>query len=182
MTLVFVLPIDYSPFTIHYFTCMLEVSFNSPQCGWMSIGFDDGVSEFHTTTAHAPHAAALPELMQILTALADGGGNPTSREGVCKANEYTLQWNRDPEEFDLRFLSAGDKLTIEIYQYPSEERDAAARELVFSHEGTITDVCDAFAATFEQLYEDRDTDEFEFNWRQPFPLAEFEQFRSAISA
>ena len=24
----------------------LEVSFNSPQCGWMSIGFDDGVDEF----------------------------------------------------------------------------------------------------------------------------------------
>ena len=41
----------------------LEVSFNSPQCGWMSIGFDDGVSEFHTTTAHAPHSKALSELL-----------------------------------------------------------------------------------------------------------------------
>ena len=50
---------------------MLEVSFNSPQCGWMSIGFDDGVNEFHTTTAHAPHELALPELMKILTSLAD---------------------------------------------------------------------------------------------------------------
>ena len=49
----------------------LEVSFNSLQCGWMSIGLADGVNEFHTTTAHAPHAAALPELMEILSNLAD---------------------------------------------------------------------------------------------------------------
>ena len=30
----------------------------------MSIGFEDGVDEFHTTTAHAPHELALPELLK----------------------------------------------------------------------------------------------------------------------
>lgn len=150
---------------------MLEVSFNSPQCGWMSIGFEDGINEFHTTTSHAPHAAALPELMQILTKLAD----PDSGE-----HEFLLKWNRDPEEFDFRFLRNGEKLTLEIYQYPTDERDAAERDLVFSHEGTVGTTCSAFAETFEQLYEDRDTDEFEFNWRQPFPFAEYEKFRSKM--
>jgi hypothetical protein len=100
---------------------MFEVSFNSPQCGWMSIGFEDGVNEFHTTTAHAPHATALPDLMRILTELAD----PTTRW-----DEYTLMWNRDPEEFDFRFARSGEDLTIEIYQYPTEDRDTAERELV----------------------------------------------------
>ena len=38
----------------------------------------------------------------------------------------------------------------------------------------------AFAATFDQLYDARDTDEFEFNWRQPFPFAEYEDFKRAI--
>jgi hypothetical protein len=150
----------------------LEVSFNSPQCGWMSIGFDDGVNEFHTTTAHAPHAAALPQLMRILTALAD----PGSAE-----NEYVLQWNRDPEEFDFRFVRENEHLLMEIYQYPTEDRDAAERELVYSHRGTVQNVVAAFAETFGQLYEDRDTDEFEFNWRQPFPYREFEEFKSRIN-
>jgi hypothetical protein len=150
----------------------LEVSFNSPQCGWMSIGFADGVNEFHTTTAHAPHAAALPELMTILARLAD----PASPD-----NEYTLKWNRDPEEFDFRFLRNGEKLLVEIYQYPSDDRDDGERELVFSHEGTVGVIRDAFAETFEQLYADRDTDEFEFNWRQPFPLAEYREFKAAIN-
>ena len=150
----------------------LEVSFNSPQCGWMSIGLEDGASEFHTTTAHAPHAAALPELMRILTELID----PKTAE-----NEYLLKWNRDPEEFDFRFLRNGEKLTIEIYQYPTEDRESSERELVFSHEGTVGVVCNAFAKTFEQLYADRDTDEFEFNWRQPFPFSDYEEFKKRMN-
>lgn len=149
----------------------LEVSFNSPQCGWMSIGFEDGVGEFHTTTAHAPHETALPELMQILTKLAD----TTSPE-----NEFLLKWNRDPEEFDFRFVRDGENLLIEIYQYPTDARETAGRELVYSHSGAVTEICQAFAKTFEQLYKDRETDEFEFNWRQPFPFREYEEFKLGI--
>lgn len=150
----------------------LEVSFNSPQCGWMSIGFYDGTSEFHTTTAHAPHDAALSELMTILAKIAD----PASMK-----DEYLLKWNRDPEEFDFRFVRDGDELTLAIYQYPTYARDTEERELVFSHRGKLRDICKAFAETFEQLYKDRDTDEFAFNWRQPFPLMEYQQFETAMS-
>lgn len=137
----------------------------------MSIGFDNGVSEFHTTTAHAPHAAALPELMTILTSLADANS---------AQNEYVLKWNRDPEEFDFRFVRDGEQLTIEIYQYPTDDRDVTERELVFAHIGPVAEVVRAFAITFEQLYEDRNTDEFEFNWRQPFPYAEFAEFKNRL--
>jgi hypothetical protein len=151
---------------------MFEVSFNSPQCGWMSIGFTDGVNEFHTTTAHAPHATALPELMRILTSLSD----PASPE-----EEFVLKWNRDPEEYDFRFVRNGENVEIEIYQYPTDERDATDRELVYSHTGPLKETIDAFAVTLEQLYQDRDTDEFEFNWRQPFPFREYEEFRKNVT-
>ena len=165
----------YSRFTIYYLLLMsgkLEVSFNSPQCGWMSIGFRDGRSEFFTTTAHAPHRLALTHLLQILTSLLD----PDSAE-----HEYVLKWNRDPEEFDLRFLrSEGGSMLFEVYQYPTDERELAERDLVFTHFGTVSDVVNAFAETFDQLYQDRETDEFEFNWRQPFPIKEFRQFKEVI--
>lgn len=151
----------------------LEVSFNSPQCGWMSIGFDDGASEFHTTTAHAPHEKALPELLQILSDLLDE--NSADRE-------YLLHWNRNPEEFDFRFVKTGESLLLEIYQFPTEARESDNRELVYSHQGTIKDVCASFYETFAQLYEDRETDEFEFNWRQPFPFEEFEKFKSKLKS
>lgn len=153
-------------------TNKLEVSFNSPQCGWMSIGFDDGRNEFHTTTAHAPHERALPELLEILTALL----NENSAE-----NEYTLSWNRNPEEFDFHFARRGENLLLEIFQYPSEERQSEERTLAFAHEGKTRDICRAFAETFNQLYEDRNTDEFEFNWRQSFPVREFEKFNNSLN-
>lgn len=152
---------------------MLEISFNSPQCGWMSIGFKDGTNEFHTTTAYSPHETALPDLMRILTALSE----PNTEQ-----DDFLLKWNRDPEEFDFHFVRSGDDLTIEIYQYPTDERDAAERELVYSHTGPLRDAIAAFAETFNQLYEDRDTDEFEFNWRQPFPFKEFEEFQAKATA
>jgi hypothetical protein len=150
----------------------LEVSFNSPQCGWMSIGFDDGVNEFHTTTAHAPHNLALSQLMQILTSLLNA---------QSEQNEYILKWNRDPEEFDFRFVQTDGNLLLEVYQYPTDEREVAERELVFAHTGAVDQVCDAFAETFDQLYQDRETDEFEFNWRQPFPYQEYEAFRARVT-
>lgn len=110
--------------------------------------------------------------MRTLTKLAE----PTLAEG-----EFLLKWNRDPEEFDFRFMRRGDDLTLEIYQYPTDERETSERELVFSHRGRVREVCEAFAVTFEQLYTDRETDEFEFNWRQPFPYREYEEFRKRIS-
>ncbi len=152
-------------------TNKLEVSFNSPQCGWMSIGFDDGMREFHTTTAHAPHERALPELMEILSALLD----ENSAE-----NEYVLHWNRNPEEFDFRFVREDENLLLEIYQYPTDERESAERELCFSHQGNVRDVCSSFYETFAQLYADRETDEFEFNWRQPFPFEDYAKFQEKV--
>ena len=154
----------------------LDISFNSPQCGWMSIGFNDGVNEFHTTTAHAPHQTALPELMRILTDLASKDG---AHVGAA-TDEYILKWNRDPEEFDFRFVRSGDEVLLEIYEYPTDDRVPSERELVYSFNGPLRDVISAFAETFHQLYEDRDTDEFEFNWRQPFPHREYDEFNKMI--
>jgi len=151
----------------------LEVSFNSPQCGWMSIGFEDGEDEFHTTTAHAPHENALPELLQILTDLLDANSTKT---------EYVLHWNRNPEEFDFRFVKNGEAILLEIYQFPTEERAADDRARVYAHEGNVQNICAAFAETFRQLYEDRHTDEFESNWRQPFPYEAFQNFENKLKS
>jgi hypothetical protein len=144
----------------------LEVSFNSPQCGWMSVGFTAGDSSFHTTTAHAPHENALGELLGILAELAGSTVDLSAR----------LNWNRDPEAYDLVFTRTGGTTRIEIFEFPTEERTAERAELVFTFEGPTDGVCRAFYETFRQLFEEREADEFEQNWRQPFPVSEFERF------
>lgn len=146
-----------------------EVSFNSPQCGWMSIGFSAGAVEFHTTTAHAPHEKALPELLDVLADLLDHNKPLLT---------HILKWNRNPEEFDFVFHKTGGRVRLEIIQYPTDERTAAESETVFSYEGDTGELVRAFHETFSQLHADRHTDEFEANWRQPFPAVEFENFES----
>lgn len=146
-----------------------EVSFNSPQCGWMSVGFKNDKNEFHSTTAHTPYKSVLSEILQTLTALM-----------TENSFEKVIKWNRLPEEFDFVFILHNKIATIEIYQYPTDER--LENELVFTHTGEPLEIAKSFHETFTQLYEDRNTDEFEFNWKQPFPFADFENFTKLVTA
>lgn len=145
----------------------LEVSFNSPQCGWMSIGFNDGETEFHTTTAHSPHSKALSELLVTLINLLDK-----------EVFSHTLRWNRNPEEFDFVFKRTKEKTRIKIIEYPTNERDVNKSEVVFSYAGDIRQIAEAFYKTFLQIYEERNIDEFEENWRQKFPTEEFKRLKA----
>lgn len=149
----------------------LEVSFNSPQCGWMSIGFDDSVSEYHTTTACAPHPQALSEILKVLAAMLDA---------ETAQDDFVVAWSRNPEAYDLNFGRDGKNVCFQVVEYPTIDRLKSESEIVFSHRGKVLDFCRSFYQTFAQLYEDRDTDEFEFNWRQPFPFDDFKKFENKL--
>jgi hypothetical protein len=147
-----------------------KVSFNSPQCGWMSIGFSSGENEFLTTTAHAPHSRALSELLEILTELL--------RDNTSKT-EFLLKWNRNPEEFDFKFCKENNNsVNFQIFQFPTEKRQSS--EKVFEVTCEIIEFAEAFHTTYLHLKEDIDTDAFIQNWHQPFPFSEFSAFESAF--
>lgn len=149
----------------------LEVSFNSPQCGWMSIGFDDGKSEFHTTTAYTPHSQALSEILKGLSSLL---------EARSPKDMFKIEWSRNPEAYNLFFRRDGETVFFQVVEYPTFSRVDNDGEIVFSHNSGVKDFCESFYQTFAQLYEDRETDEFEFNWRQPFPFEEFAELENKL--
>lgn len=155
------------------FSRKFAVSFNSPQCGWMSIGFKGGAAEFHTTTAYTPHANALTEILDGLTSLI---------ESAAPTDEFVIMWSRNPEAFDFNFKRNGKTVKIEIFQFPSFSRERAERELVFAYEGDVLEICDAFYETFAHLRADIETDVFEENWRQPFPHEAFDNFSQKIES
>jgi hypothetical protein len=105
----------------------LEVSFNSPQCGWMSIGFANDTSEFHTTTAYTPHSQALPEILKGLSSLLEAQNG---------SHEFVIAWSRNPEAYDFLFKRAGEAVRFEVIEYPTFDRRENEGEMVFSHEGT----------------------------------------------
>ncbi len=151
----------------------LDVSFNSPQCGWMSIGFDDGASEFHTTTAYTPHLRALSQILDGLSSLLDAEN---------EKDEFTIEWSRNPEAYDLRFGRDGENVSFKMIEFPNFSRAESEGEIVFSYEGDVENFCKAFYATFKQLYAEREIDEFEENWRQPFPSKEYQEFQNRIKS
>ena len=148
-----------------------EVSFNSPQCGWMSIGFKNSENEFHSTTAYTPHSHALSEILRGLTSLLTP---------QIEKNSFVIAWSRNPEAFDLFFTRNEETIFFQVVEYPTFDRSPEEAQIVFSHNGSIKDFCQAFHQTFAQLYEARETDEFEMNWKQPFPFEDFKNFASKL--
>ncbi|MEZ5307132.1 MAG: hypothetical protein R2684_08315 [Pyrinomonadaceae bacterium] len=147
----------------------LEISFNSPQCGWMSVGFKSADSEFNTTTAHAPYKNALSEILSAAAAFASGED----------FSELTVLWNRDPEEYEFNFESLDGVGSIEIVEYADSEKNDG--ETVFSYSGNARSIASAFEATFAQMYDERDVDEFTENWHQGFPKEGLEELRRALA-
>jgi hypothetical protein len=148
-----------------------EVSFNSPQCGWMSVGFKNGENEFNSTTAYTPHSQALTEILKGLTSLIDA---------TTPRDEFIVHWSRNPEAFDFLFKRDGTSIEFTVIEYPTFNRLSTEAETVFSYQGNAEEFCRAFHQTFSQLYEDRNTDEFEQNWRQPFPFTEYKDLENMV--
>ena len=139
----------------------------------MSIGFDDGTSEFHTTTAYTPHSQALSEILKGLSSLL---------EARSPEDMFKIEWSRNPEAYNLFFRRSDETVFFQVVEYPTFSRVENDGEIVFSHQGNVRDFCRSFYQTFAQLYADRETDEFEFNWRQPFPFEEFAQFEDKLKS
>jgi hypothetical protein len=148
-----------------------EVSFNSPQCGWMSVGFANQENEFSSTTAYTPHSDALQDILRGLTSLITA---------TTAKDEFTIHWSRNPEAFDFLFKRIDKDLEFKVIEYPTFNRLESESETVFTHTGDVKEFCQAFYETFQQLYEARETDEFEQNWRQPFPYQEFTELTQQL--
>ena len=117
--------------------------------------------EFHTTTAHAPHELALPDFFDITAA---------ARSGIGGKRSTSLKWNRDPEEFDFRLLRSGRrKSSVRDISIPDRRTRLSERELVFAQREVSRNLQRHLLQRSNNFTMDRKTDEFEFNWRQPFP-------------
>ena len=95
---------------------------------------------------------------------------------------FEIEWSRNPEAYSLFFRRSDEAVFFQVVEYPTFDRLKEDGEIVFSHNGGVKDFCESFYQTFAQLYADRETDEFEFNWRQPFPFEEFAEFENKLKS
>jgi hypothetical protein len=147
----------------------LFVSFNSPQCGYMSICLRAGDEGGFTTAMRYKPYDSLTDWMKTLSSLIEGEGF------------FTVKWNAEPEEFDFNVRRKGERVFLNVIRYQDHRRLDDGKANVFACEGDLKDFCLAFWKTLENLRRDIETDEFDKNWRRGFPQQEFDRLRALVS-
>jgi len=145
----------------------LFVSFNSPQCGYMSIGLRTSEHKFTTAMRYKPYDS-LTDWLKTLSALIENEG------------AFTVKWNAEPEEFDFQVERNGEAVSLNVIRYQDHRRLDEAKENVFEFQGTTKDFCLPFWQTLENMRRDIETDEFDKNWRREFPHNEFEALKNLV--
>jgi hypothetical protein len=146
----------------------LDVSLESPQHGFMSLRLKTAGQTFVTVVAHAPYDS-LRDLIAALVAALDGD---------C---ERTVNWNAEPDEYDFRLSSRGDRLLLEVLHYPDHRKLPGAAAPVLSFNGPKADACRAFWDELRDLESRTARDEFDRQWRRPFPARELEELTERMA-
>lgn len=140
----------------------LNVSLESPQHGFMSLRLKSAGQSFVTVVAHAPYDS-LRDLIAALSAVLDGDCAPT------------VKWNSEPDEYDFRFQSHGDRVLLEVIHYPDHRKLDETATTVFSFEGPKEDACRTFWEELRDLQSRAGRDEFDRQWRRAFPERELQE-------
>ena len=148
----------------------LRVSFESPQCGWMSVRLLAGDGQrLVLGVSHAPYDSLRDLLAGLSTIL------------IKEAKDaVVVRWNCEPEEYDFRLRAEGERMTLDVVRYPDHRRREGASHVVFSHGGPVLEICEAFRTELRALRGRGDEDAFSRNWRCPFPQDEWERFDALV--
>jgi hypothetical protein len=144
------------------------VSFNSPQSGWMSLSLKAGEQTLVAAVSHTPDDS-LRALIEALRAVLDES-----------AHRLTVKWNCEPDELDFEFTSEADRASLKVLHFPDHRRRKGTSRTLFSLTATKLELCLPFWRALRSLHRDIETDEFDRNWRRPFPEIEMQHFTEAV--
>ncbi|HYY56998.1 MAG TPA: hypothetical protein VE842_06660 [Pyrinomonadaceae bacterium] len=134
----------------------------------MSLSLNVAEQSFVTAVSHAPYDS-LRDLVEALRALLSGSKN------------VLVKWSCEPDELDFELsVVARDRVAFKVRHYPDHHRLARAGRIMFSLRTSRLELCLAFWRALRDLRRHIATDEFERNWRRPFPESEMRQLTEAL--
>jgi hypothetical protein len=147
----------------------LRVSFNSPQCGWMSFELRAGEQSLTDAVSYTPYDSLADLINTLIKLLSDD-------------TELRVRWAHNPDELDFKFSARGDEARLEVEWYRDHLRAEGTGERMFSYAGSRLDVCHPFWKALCDLQADVEVDEFARNWRREFPERELQWLSEGIRA
>jgi hypothetical protein len=147
----------------------LRVSFNSPQCGWMSFELRAGEQSLIEAVSSVPYDP-LRDLICALSRL------------LLEETELTVKWAYEPDEADFNFKARGERAELEVKWYKNHLRLEGTGERVFFYEGSRLDLCHPFWKALRDIQNDMEVDDFTRNWGREFPESEMKRLSEDIRA
>jgi hypothetical protein len=147
----------------------LHVSFNSPQCGWMSFELRAGEQSLIDAVSSAPYDS-LRDLIRALSKL------------LVDDTDLTVKWAYEPDEADFNFKAGGERAELEVKWYKNQLRLEGTGERVFFFEGSRLELCHPFWKALRDIQSDTEVDEFARNWRREFPESDMKRLTEDITA
>jgi hypothetical protein len=147
----------------------LSVSFNSPQCGWMSFELRAGERSLIEAVSSVPYDP-LRDLICALSRL------------LLEETELTVKWAYEPDEADFNFKARGRRAELEVKWYKNHLRLEGTGERVFFYEGSRLDLCHPFWKALRDIQNDMEVDDFTRNWGSEFPESEMKRLSEDIKA
>ncbi|HZG50650.1 MAG TPA: hypothetical protein VEZ40_00820 [Pyrinomonadaceae bacterium] len=147
----------------------LRVSFNSPQCGWMSFELRAGEQSLINAVSSVRYDS-LRDLIRALSRL------------LYEDAGLTVKWAYEPDEVDFNFKARGERAALEVKWYKNHLRLEGAGERVFFYEGARLGLCHPFWEALRDMQSDMEVDEFARNWGREFPASEMQQLAEDITA
>lgn len=145
-----------------------RVSFNSPQSGFMSLSLKTGEQEFVNAVSSAPYDSLRELIEALISLLAAGRG-------------FKVKWNCEPDELDFEAVAEPDeRVSFKVIHYTDHRRLAETGRVLLTHTGSRLEICQSFWRALRDLRRHVATDEFDRNWRRPFPQAEMQQLTEAL--
>jgi hypothetical protein len=145
----------------------LQVNFESPQSGWMSLSLEAGNQQFLRVVSCKPYNS-LKDLIESLDTL------------IIDKRECRIKWNCEPEEFDFQIKLEGEIVKLDVIRFQDHNRLDHTSQIAFSIYSSALDLCVSFWKALRDLRRRIIRDEFDKNWRRPFPHQELNQLTKAI--
>ncbi|HEX8142240.1 MAG TPA: hypothetical protein VF553_06555 [Pyrinomonadaceae bacterium] len=136
----------------------------------MSLSLKEGEQQFVTAVSSAPYDS-LRELIEALTSLLLDGNR-----------SFKVKWNCEPDELDFEITAEpeNDGVSFRVLHYTDHRRLPETGRTLFSIRTQRLELGEGFWRALRDLRRHIATDDFDRNWRRPFPQTEMQRLTEAI--
>lgn len=134
--------------------------------GWLKVELSSGDQNYSFFPSHVPYDS-ISELVDALLKILDGN------------DKAVVRWNDEPVEHEFVFEPKGDQVDFRVYLI-NETIVGNAREQVFTFSESSPEMVWRFWKALRDMESKQSHEEYEKQWREPFPAWEMAELTRRV--